>query len=57
MVETIRPDLFKSGHFSMFDILVHLNKQNQIDLEYHFDESMNTHIIDSINGRFWILPQ
>lgn len=38
----------------MFDILVHLDKQNEIDLEYHFDETMNTHIIDAINGeRGW----
>jgi len=50
IVETTRPDLFKPGHFSMFDILVHLDKENKIELDYHFDESMNTHIIDSING-------
>lgn len=49
-VKTSRPDLFKQGHFSMFDILVHLDEQNKIDLKYHFDQSMNTHIIDSING-------
>jgi hypothetical protein len=34
----------------MFDILVHLDGQNKIKLEYHFDESMKTHVIDSING-------
>lgn len=49
-VETTRPDLFKHWQFSMFDILVHLDKENKIDLEYHFDESMNTHIIELING-------
>lgn len=49
-VETVRPDLFNPGFFSMFDVLVHLDKQGLIDLEYHFDESMNTHVIDSLNG-------
>lgn len=33
----------------MFDVLVHLDEQDLIDLSYHFDDSMNTHIIDSIN--------
>jgi hypothetical protein len=49
-VNTSRRDLFKKGQFSMFDILVHLDEQNKIELEYHFNESMKTHIIDSING-------
>jgi hypothetical protein len=49
-VETTRPDLFNQGYFSMFDVLVHLNKQDLINLEYHFDESLNAYLIDSING-------
>ena len=49
-VETVKPDLFNPGYFSMFDVLVHLDKNSIIDLEYHFDESMNTYVIDSING-------
>ena len=48
-VNTTRPDLFKEGQFSMFDVLVHLYQQNEIDLAYHFDETMNTHVIDAIN--------
>lgn len=53
-VETIRPDLFNPGYFSMFDVLVHLGEQGMIDLEYHFDDSMNTYVIDSINGEhYW----
>jgi hypothetical protein len=50
IVNTTRPDLFQPGQFSMFDILVHLDEQNKIELEYHFDNSLNAHIIDSING-------
>ena len=49
-VETVRPDIFNPGHFSMFDVLAHLNKNGVIDMEYHFDDSMNTHVIDRING-------
>jgi PKD repeat protein len=48
-VETVRPDIFRENHFSLFDILVHLDKLGEIDLVYHFDEDMNTHVIDSIN--------
>ncbi|MCG3221474.1 MAG: cytochrome b/b6 domain-containing protein, partial [Candidatus Heimdallarchaeota archaeon] len=50
-VETVRPDIFQPGYFSMFDVLVHLDEKNSINLEYHFDESMNTHVIDSLNGQ------
>ena len=49
-IETVRPDIFQPGHFSLFDILVHLDVRGDIDLEYHFETSMDTHIIDSING-------
>ncbi len=50
IVNTTRPDIFKPGHFTIFDILVHLHEQDQIQMDYHFSEGMNTHIIDSING-------
>jgi hypothetical protein len=29
---------------------VYLDDEGKIDMEYHFDDSMNTHIIDSLNG-------
>lgn len=48
-VGTVRPDIFKPGYFSIFDVLVQLNKQGDINLQYHFDETKNTHIIDSID--------
>ncbi len=50
-IETVRNDIFKEGHFSLFDILIYLDSCDSIDMEYHFDEAMNTHIIDSINGK------
>jgi hypothetical protein len=49
-VSTVRPDIFVQGAFSIFGILVYLDTQEEIQLIYHFDESMNTHVIDSING-------
>lgn len=49
-VKTTRRDIFKPGYFSIFDIMVYLDHQGDIQLEYHFDEEMNTHVIDSLNG-------
>ncbi len=49
-VTTLRKDIFKEDHFSVFDILIHLHMTNQIDMKYHFDETMNTYVIDSINS-------
>ncbi|MHA2081935.1 MAG: hypothetical protein ACW99H_12405, partial [Candidatus Thorarchaeota archaeon] len=49
-VQTVRPDIFLPGSFSMFDVLVHLDFLGKVELEYHFNESMNTHVIDSLNG-------
>jgi hypothetical protein len=54
-VATVRTDLFNPGHFSIFDILVNLDNDNKINMEYHFDGEMDSYIIDSINGieNFW----
>jgi hypothetical protein len=49
-VETARPDLFQNGSFSVFDVLLHLDSKGEIDLNYHFNTSMDTYIIDSLNG-------
>ena len=50
-IQTLRPDIFQDGHFSLFDILVHLGLNSDIALDYHFDESLQTHAIDAINGQ------
>jgi hypothetical protein len=53
-VETTRPDIFKPGYFSLFDVLVHLSDKGEIDLNYNFDESLNTHVIENLNGHdYW----
>jgi hypothetical protein len=49
-VETLRSDIFQPGHFSVFDVLVHLDDSGTINMAYHFDPNMNTYVIDSING-------
>lgn len=49
-VQRMRPDIFRPGSFSMFDVLVHLDSLGEVELEYHFNESINTHVIDSLNG-------
>ena len=48
-IETARLDLFQDGHFSVFDILLHLDSKGEISLNYHFNTSMDTYVIDSIN--------
>jgi hypothetical protein len=50
-VETRRPDIFRPGHFSVFDILVHLHERADIDLRYRFDREADTHVVESLNGR------
>jgi len=49
-IQTKRNDIFRECEFSLFDILVYLDEKENINMEYHFDESMNTHVIDSIKG-------
>jgi hypothetical protein len=50
VTSTIRPDIFKPGYFSMFDVLLHIADKGFVELEYYFDETMNTHVIDTLNG-------
>jgi hypothetical protein len=49
-IDSVRDDIFREGYFSIFDILLHLDTRGDIDLTFHFDETMNTYVIDSLNG-------
>ncbi len=49
-VQTVRDDIFREGYFSIFDVLVHLDENGQIELDYYFDEDMNTYVITEMNG-------
>jgi hypothetical protein len=48
-INSVRPDLFQNGSFSVFDILVHLNTTGKISMHSHFNTSMDTYVIDSLN--------
>ncbi len=50
-VQTVREDIFKEGYFSIFDVLVHLEQKGKVDLNYYFDKEMNTHVINTLDGR------
>jgi len=49
-VVTQRPDVFRPGYFSVFDALLSACRANQLDLRYHFDPDLQTHVIDSLGG-------
>ncbi len=49
-IQRTRPDIFVEGSFSLFDVLVYLAVEGQLDMTYHFDPLMNTHVIDTINN-------
>ena len=49
-VSAIRGDVFKEGFFSVFDVLIYLDKTTQINMEYEFSEEHRTHLIRDING-------
>jgi hypothetical protein len=54
-VDTIRPDLFQNGTYSPFDVLLHLNSTGNLNITYHFNATMDTYVIDSLNGKnnYW----
>ncbi len=49
-VITVRNDIFREGYFSLFDVLVHLERSGEIEIEYYFDEDMNTFVITDFEG-------
>ena len=50
-VESLRPDVFQPGHFSLLDVMAHLDKEGALDLAYRYDEDMDTHVIEALNGK------
>ena len=49
-IETLRPDIFTPGHFSLFDVLVHLSNKGWYTLDYHYEMCLDTHVIEDLNG-------
>ena len=55
-IVSLRKDIFAPGYYSMFDVIIAVCKQNNIDVQYYYDASRKTHFITSlkgINGDFW----
>jgi hypothetical protein len=50
-VTTRRPDIFRPGYFSVFDVVAHLADEGWFTMEYHFDRCLDTHVIDRLNDR------
>ena len=50
-IQTVRPDIFAAGHFSLFDVLVHLADKGWYTLDYHYEECLETHVIEELNGQ------
>ena len=49
-ISAIRDDVFNEDFFSIFDVLIYLDKTGQINMKYEFSEEHETHIITDING-------
>jgi uncharacterized protein (TIGR03437 family) len=49
-IETVRPDVFAPGFFSLFDVILAVAGQNGIGVEYEYDDSAKTHWINSVDG-------
>jgi len=45
-----RPDLFRPGQLSVYDLIAHLGSSGRIEFAGRYDESMETYVIDSIDG-------
>lgn len=49
-ITTVRPDIFASGYYSMFDVILAVAEANSINLDYYWDNTRKTHFINSVNG-------
>ncbi len=49
-IQTVRPDVFAPGFYSMFDVILAVARKNGIALEYHWDADRKTHFITRMNG-------
>lgn len=50
-ITAARTDRFQPEHFSAFDVLVRLAESEGIGLAYHYDDAMETYVLDSLDGR------
>ena len=55
-INTVRPDIFAPGNFSMFDAILAAARKEDISVEYHYDDDCKTHFItrfDGVPGDYW----
>ncbi|MCZ7557724.1 MAG: hypothetical protein M5R41_15100 [Bacteroidia bacterium] len=55
-IQTLRPDIFAEGHYSLFDVLIAVARRNGHSVALHWDADCMTHFIDSVDGiagDFW----
>ncbi len=50
-IQSIRPDVFVEGHFSVFDVVAHLGNLGWYSLRYHYNPCLDTYVIDELDGR------
>ena len=49
-IESVRPDIFAPGFFSMFDVILVVADAHQIPIEYQYNVDYKTHFITKMNG-------
>jgi hypothetical protein len=55
-IQTVRPDVFVPGYFSLFDTILAVAAKHGIAIEYEYDDAAKTHWITRVNGvpgRYW----
>jgi hypothetical protein len=49
-IQTVRPDVFAPGYYSLFDVILAVAQRHGITINYEYDDDAKTHWIKSING-------
>jgi len=55
-ITSVRPDVFAPGFFSMFDAILAVAEDINIEIEYYYDDTRKTHFITEVNnieGDYW----
>jgi hypothetical protein len=56
VIETVRPDVFAPGYYSLFDVILAVAKRHGIAIDCEYDEAAKTHwisAIDGVPGDYW----
>lgn len=55
-ITSVRPDIFNSGYYSMFDVILVVAAAKNIPVDYYWDDSSKTHWITKVGsnlGNWW----